>query len=624
MSERLSTAGPAGGGEPAVSTETADSERGLAELRRDLWRALAALIGVLVIVGIAWSSAMSGLAPRKKAPAEPLGPSDAPPTPPAPPAEPGVLSIVRVASLGPDDPDAPFWDRAPATAVDFQPQTLTSPQMPDVSVKRALLEAATDGERTALRVTWKDPSADANVDTRRFSDAVAIGFPLDENAPPMMGAKGLRLQILFWKALWQKDLDEHFQDVQDLHPNFWSDLYWFAEGKFPYPIPQAFRRPESRQWFPAQQAGNAMASFEREQPVQELLAEGWGTLTPQRESVTTARGAWRDGHWSVVFSRPTRTADPLDAPLDRPEGQVALAVWNGAAGNRGGRKQWAGWIKTRLATGEPPPAPTKLRTHLVSVLPADDPAAPAWAEAPSLAVELVPQQLTTPQQQTRTIAYLRARALTDGQRLSVRVTWRDPRPDYHVDTGRFCDAVAVGFPIDENAPPMMGAKGYRMQLLYWKALWQKDVDEGFQDVQDLYPNYWSDLYWFAEGEFPYRIPGAFQRAESRLYFPAQQAGNPVSTFDRKTPVQELLAEGWGTLTHQKVSVSTGRGVWRNGRWSVVFTRPLRTDDPQDAQLSTDSKNRKIAFAVWDGAAGDRGARKNWSATWVDFEIEVSE
>ena len=611
---------------PADPDDEGSSAASAQALRVQLLLAAACLVAVVGIVASAWAAGMSSLRERRAAKAE-----DAPAAPePAAasasrtaPADDGPLQVVRVPRLGEDDPDAPLWDGAPIRRVSFLPQTLARPQLPDPSVRQLSVQGARDEQRVAFRVTWRDPSRDENVEVNRFTDAVAIGFPIDENAPPMMGAKGLRMQILYWKALWQKDIDEHFQDVQDLHPNFWSDLYWFAEGEFPYPVPQAFQRPESRQWFPAQQAGNPMADFEREQPVQELFAEGWGSLTPQQESVTTAKGRWRDGYWSVVFSRPLASEDPLDADLERAQGQIAFAAWNGSAGNRGARKQWAGWVPYELSDA-PAPAPARaLNVHSVTLLPEDDPAAPAWAEAPSLGVPLMPQQMTRPQQASGTISYVRVRALSDGERLSLRVTWRDPQPDHHVEVGRFCDAVAVGFPLDPETPPMMGAKDLPMQILYWKALWQKDVDEGFQDVQDLHPNFWSDLYWFAEGEFPYPIPESFRRAESRLWFPAQQAGNPVSRFEREQPVQELSAAGWGTLTHQEESVSTGRGAYRDGAWSVVFTRPLRTDDPRDAQLGFASQTRRVAFAVWNGATGDRGARKNWSATWVDLRLETS-
>jgi hypothetical protein len=207
------------------------------------------------------------------------------------------------------------------------------------------VQGLTDGRQVAFLVSWKDPSADMNVNSGRFSDAAAVQLAVDANAAYTMGVEGMKVQILYWKALWQKDLDEHFQDVQDLHPNYWSDLYWFAEGEFPYPVPVAFQKPESRLWFVAWQAGNPMADFERAQPVEELVAEGFGTLTHQPESASTARGAWKEGRWSVVFARPLSTNDPLDYQFRPGEPDVvAFAVWDGSSGNVGARHQQSLWV----------------------------------------------------------------------------------------------------------------------------------------------------------------------------------------------------------------------------------------------------------------------------------------
>jgi hypothetical protein len=179
---------------------------------------------------------------------------------------------------------------------------------------------------------------------------VAIEFPLDAGAAPMMGHQGAKVQILHWKALWQKDIDAGFQDVQDLHPNYWSDLYWFAEGKFPFPVQTSFRNPSSLQWFIAQSAGNPMAVFSRTQPIEELIAEGFGTLTHQKESASTGKGAWVNNTWAVVISRPLTTQDPADFQFHAGEkAQVAFAVWQGSAGNVGGRKQWTSWNEFGVA-----------------------------------------------------------------------------------------------------------------------------------------------------------------------------------------------------------------------------------------------------------------------------------
>jgi len=182
------------------------------------------------------------------------------------------------------------------------------------------------------------------VESSRFSDAVALEFPVAKDAAATMGhPDGGTVQILYWKALWQKDKDVGFQDVQALHPNAYSDLYWFASGEAPYPMATAFKDPRSQAWLIALSAGNPMAVVGRAQPVEELTAEGWGTLTHQPDSATTAAGMWAAGRWSVVFTRPLKTSDVLDYQF-QPKGQVAFAVWQGGAGNSGGCKHWADWI----------------------------------------------------------------------------------------------------------------------------------------------------------------------------------------------------------------------------------------------------------------------------------------
>jgi len=253
----------------------------------------------------------------------------------------------------------------------------------------------------------------------------------------------------------------------------------------------------------------------------------------------------------------------------------------------------------------------------VDELPLGDPHAAAWSQAEAVDVPVMPQVMAMPTLDTPSISTVRVQAMTDDEHVAWRLSWTDESADMNVDAGRFCDAVAIQFPLTQGAPFTMGAEGMKVQVLHWKAVWQKDVDEHFQDVQDLHPNYWADLYWFAEGGPPYRVPDDFKSEAARQYLLGFAAGNPMSDFHRKQPVEELVAEGFGTLTHQPESASAGRGVWKDGRWAVVFARPLQTDDPLDFQF--DGSGGQISVAVWEGSAGNVGGRKHWS-TWVPFEV----
>lgn len=248
-----------------------------------------------------------------------------------------------------------------------------------------------------------------------------------------------------------------------------------------------------------------------------------------------------------------------------------------------------------------------------------DPANTTWGSAPITAVALQPQNQAVPMIEKATITQVRVQGLTNGRQIGWRVSWPDPAPNRLVDAARFSDACAVQLPLKANAAYTMGAAGFPVQILHWKALWQQDIDVHFQDVEDLYPNYWTDLYWFASGTFPYRVPEAFSRPESRDWFVAYRAGNPMANIERAASVEELTAEGFGSLTHQHDSVTVGRGTWQNGEWSVVFVRPMETVDPDDFQFEPGTRDT-VGFAVWDGAAENVGARKQHSQ-WIVFEVQ---
>jgi hypothetical protein len=247
-----------------------------------------------------------------------------------------------------------------------------------------------------------------------------------------------------------------------------------------------------------------------------------------------------------------------------------------------------------------------------------DPSGACWSDTPSLEIKLIPQAIAIPKLDRATVESVQIQSLHDGQKIAWRLVWSDPTPDATVDVSRFGDGVAIQFPLVADAPVTMGAKGKPVQTLYWKALWQKDIAEHFQDVEDLHPNFYSEFYWFAQGERPFRIPAAFQDPRSRIWFPAQQAGNPASIFDRKEPVQELTAQGFGTLTPHKDIATEGKGIWKNGRWEVVFMRPLTTTDPLDYQFKSGAAGL-FAVAVWDGTSGNVGARKQY-CNWLPLEV----
>jgi len=246
----------------------------------------------------------------------------------------------------PVNPIDAVWEGLPYTEITLNRQTDAMPMLEALSVPAVEIRGVSDGEWIVWRLAWTDETEDINVDSGRFTDAAALQFPMSSGAAHTMGDDRHAVHILHWKGLWQHDLDEHFQDVQDLHPNYWADLYWFAQGPAPNRVPDDFSDTRSHTWFAAYQAGNPLADFLRERPVEELSATGYGSLTSHSDSVTDGRGVWVNGRWFVTFVRPLRTDDPWDYQFARGgTGTVGVAVWNGSDGNVGGRKHWGNWVE---------------------------------------------------------------------------------------------------------------------------------------------------------------------------------------------------------------------------------------------------------------------------------------
>lgn len=261
-----------------------------------------------------------------------------------------------------------------------------------------------------------------------------------------------------------------------------------------------------------------------------------------------------------------------------------------------------------------------------TVIVACDPAASWWEGARPVEVVTVGQTITTPSFLDADPLTLTVRAVHNGRWIAFLIEWPDTTRDASVEVSRFCDQVAIQWPVslDPGVSPFMGNPGDpagRVHIVHWKAIWQDDIDHGYQDVQALYPRFWSDLYYMATQDlYPYPVARSFNSPEARVALMGIYAGNPVSQPQRATPVEDVMAEGFGTLTTQPRQNSFGRGAWSAARWRVAIARPLVTDDPLDAPLEI-GREIPTAFAIWDGALKNVGARKRF-APWLMMALEA--
>jgi DMSO reductase family type II enzyme heme b subunit len=233
---------------------------------------------------------------------------------------------------------------------------------------------------------------------------------------------------------------------------------------------------------------------------------------------------------------------------------------------------------------------------------------PAWANAPEHVEKLLLQDLVEPRLMTASTPDVRVRAIAGPTEVAFRLEWNDASKDDLPGNGRFVDACAVQVPqrADPNAPdPQMGQAGKGVQIAYWRADWQATVDGRGTTIQDLYPNATVDHYPF---EAPTLEKGSAAQSEmARRYAPADAAGN-LRGGARTSPVEDLTAEGPGSLSPAGGSKTRGRGVRTATGWSVVIVRPLPDGLAPNART-------QVALAVWEGAGKEAGARKMRSG-WV--------
>ena len=205
---------------------------------------------------------------------------------------------------------------------------------------------------------------------------------------------------------------------------------------------------------------------------------------------------------------------------------------------------------------------------------------------------------------------LSVQALHDGKSVALRLEWADPtRDDELLRQDAFADAVALELSADADPPFFgMGSAQGAVNIWQWKAAWQRDA-RGRPELLDAFPN------------LPTGALAALGPPPEDVFQTATAAGNPLSQPKHGCPVENAVAHGQGTLATQPAIDGTvdGAGRWKDGRWAVVLLRDLSKPAPGDV-LPRVGQTLSVAFAVWDGAAGDRDGRKSVTI-WHQLALE---
>jgi len=198
-----------------------------------------------------------------------------------------------------------------------------------------------------------------------------------------------------------------------------------------------------------------------------------------------------------------------------------------------------------------------VRAALVKTLP-DDPASAAWTTADSAKFPLSPQVHWPDRILEVTAKEVTVRGLNDGKQVAILLEYEDPTEDPD-------DAAAVEFMVGDkkahfaHGQPMAQVEGGPVNIWFWK--------------------------------------------------------------NKNAKALDMNAKGFGTLKVQDQQDVTGKGVYQNGKWKVMFSRALANANANDTQFKP-GEFINIAFAVWDGKkdpdSGDlkeKGSQKAVSSWW---------
>jgi DMSO reductase family type II enzyme heme b subunit len=247
-------------------------------------------------------------------------------TPIVPPAN-GVVTAAHVSGALPAEAMDARWKQAAGADLPMNPLWQRKQ-----SVSHVTLRALHNSNEIAFLLEWPDsrPGA-ASGRTEEFGDAVALQFGLrGEKAQTFLGM-GHQLgatNIWHWKSDWQAQL---------------------AATALPYPATHSDHYPFGQGFLSGRMANNAFSAATRLSPVENLAAIGFGTLTPQPEQLVQGHGVWSDGKWHVVLRRDTMGTGKNEVTF-APGAAVpfAVATWDGAQGDRNGRKMVTYWYLLKL------------------------------------------------------------------------------------------------------------------------------------------------------------------------------------------------------------------------------------------------------------------------------------
>lgn len=274
----------------------------------------------------------------------------------------GNLSIETVkADLSNPVGNEAYWKNAKVFPVSLMAQPMAIPKPEKTETGMLNVQAVHNGKWAAFRLTWKDADRSEAGPLGKFSDGIALEFPVKvaNGVPPsaFMGEKGNPVHIYHWKAAFQYD-KEHgkMKKVKDIYPNMSADLNNPIEPKaetrdYMQGVTENYPKAteEQKNVFSHGRAAGNPQSYPKLRAMDEIYAEGFGSSQVIDNHESIGNGTWEKGQWTVVISRPLKSK--VGSTLDVGKNSfICFAVWQGGKGEVGSRKAVTlSWIPINIS-----------------------------------------------------------------------------------------------------------------------------------------------------------------------------------------------------------------------------------------------------------------------------------
>jgi len=212
-----------------------------------------------------------------------------------------------------------------------------------------------------------------------------------------------------------------------------------------------------------------------------------------------------------------------------------------------------------------------------------DPTDPAWDAAPAMTFNMAPNVIKEPRLFTSLTEFVTVRALYNDSDIAMRVD------------------------VDDRTYSVPGS--------------DLELEYALEDVVAT------------RDAIAVQIPAVLSGTNEKPYFRQGDKKNPVNMWLWTAPSVEPAADEVAVIMDAKgldkapavrddSSALKATGAWKDGRWQVVFVRPLQTDAAQDLQFS-EGVYTPIAFASWDGLHGEAGIQNSFTS-WYWILLEPTE